>query len=118
MIVRETQRPEYWHKLTIDDQDLDYLYELFLEDDHRPRTIYDLTLALIKRRCEIEEALIEKELSRGIIFQPKESYQVGDQVVFPALGYALASVVGVRPGNNPKYGDFEVIQVRFEGEIG
>ncbi len=116
MIVRETQTPEYWQKLAIDDQDLDYLYELFLEDDHRPRTIDDLTLALIRRRCEIEEARIEKELSRGLLFQPKNSYQVGDQVVFPALGYALASVVGVRPGNNPKYGDFEVIQVRFEGE--
>jgi hypothetical protein len=116
MIVRETQTPAYWQEFAIDDQDLDYLYELFLEDDNRPRTSDDLTLALIRRRCEDEEALIKRELARGIPFQPKDSYEVGEQVVFPAFGYALASVVDVRPGHNPKYNDFEVIQVRFEGE--
>ncbi|MFQ5813271.1 MAG: hypothetical protein ACE5I2_08805 [Anaerolineae bacterium] len=116
MIARETQTAAYWQKFVVDDRDPDYLYELFLDDDSRPRTSDDLTLALIRRRCESEEALIERELARGIPFQPKESYEVGEQVVFPAFGYALASVVGVRPGHNPKYGDFEVIQVRFEGQ--
>ncbi|MBM4463966.1 MAG: hypothetical protein FJ014_00095 [Chloroflexi bacterium] len=116
MIVRETQTAEYWQEFAIDDRDLDYLYELFLEGDNRPRTNDDLTLALIRRRCEREEALIKNELARGTLFQPKEGYEVGEQVVFPALGYALGPVVGVRPGYNPKYGDFEVIQVRFEGQ--
>lgn len=117
MIVRETQTPAYWQEFAVDDRDLDDLYELFLEDDSRPRTSDDLTLALMRRRCESEEALIKRELARGTPFQPKESYEVGEQIVFPAFGYALASVVGVRPGYNPKYGgDFEVIQVRFEGQ--
>jgi hypothetical protein len=116
MIVRETQTPAYWQGLAIDDQDLDYLYGLFLEDDSRPRTSDDLTLALVRSRCEREEALIERELARGTPFQPKDSYEVGEQVVFPIFSYALGSVVGVRPGHNPKYSDFEVIQVRFEGE--
>jgi hypothetical protein len=116
MIVRETQTPAYWQRFTVDDRDLDYLYELFLEDDNRPRTADDLTLTLIRKRCEREEALIKEELARGTLFQPKESYEVGEKVVFPAFGYALASVAGVRPGHNPRYGDFEVIQVRFEGE--
>ncbi len=115
MLVRETQTPAYWQGFAIDDRDLDYLDDLFLEDE-RPRTGHDLTLALMRKRCEDEESLIEKELSRGILFQPKESYEIGQQVVFPALGYALGPVVGVRPGYNPRYGDFEVIQVRFEGE--
>lgn len=115
MIVQETQTPAYWQKFAIDDRDLDYLYELFLEDDNRPRTIDDLALALVRRRCEMEEALIERKLARGTPFQPKDGYEVGESVVFPAFGYALGSVVGVQPGNNPKYGDFEVIQVRFEG---
>ena len=116
MIVRETQTPAYWQELAVDDRDLDYLYGLFLEDDNRPRTSDDLTLALMRSRCESEEALLKRELAKGTPFQPKESYEVREQVVFPALGYALGSVVGVRPGCNPKYGDFEVIQVRFEGE--
>ena len=116
MIVRETQAAAYWQEFVVDDRDLDYLYELFLEDDNRPRTSDDLALALTRSRCEKEEALIKRELARGTPFQPKDSYEVGEQVVFPALSYALASVIGVRPGHNPKYGDFEVIQVRFEGQ--
>jgi hypothetical protein len=115
MIVRETQTPAYWQEFAVDDGDLDYLYGLFLEDE-RPRIVDDLTLSLMRKRCESEEALIERELARGTIFQPKESYEVGERVVFPVLGYALAPVVGVRPGYNPKYGDFEVIQVLFEGQ--
>lgn len=116
MIVRETQTAAYWQEFVVDDRDLDYLYELFLEDDNRPRTSDDLALALIRSRCEKEEALIKRELARGTPFQPKDSYEVGEQVVFPAFGYALASIIGVRPGHNPKYGDFEVIQVHFEGQ--
>ncbi|MBC8264366.1 MAG: hypothetical protein H8E47_09620 [Anaerolineales bacterium] len=114
MLVRETQTPAYWRGFAVDDRDLDYLDDLFLEDE-RPHTGDDLTLALMRKRCEDEESLIEKELARGILFQPKESYEVGQQVVFPVLGYALGPVVGVRPGYNPRYGDFEVIQVHFEG---
>ncbi len=115
MFVRETQTPAYWQEFAVDDRDLDYLEDLFLEGE-RPRTSDDLTLALMRKRCEDEESLIEKELSRGVLYQPKESYEVGQSVVFPALGYALGPVVGVRPGHNLRYGDFEVIQVRVEGE--
>jgi len=117
MIVRETQTPAHWQEFAVDDRDLDYLYGLFLEDE-RPRTSDDLTLSLMRKHCEDEEALIKRELARGTLFQPKESYEVGELVVFPVLGYALGPVVGVRPGYNPKYGDFEVIQVRFEGQDG
>ena len=114
MIVRETQTPSYWQEFALDDRDLDYLYELFLEDDNRPRTVDDLALALVRRRCEVEKTVIERELTRGTPFQPKDAYELGEQVVFPAFGYALGSVVGMRPGNNPKYGEFAVIQVQFE----
>jgi len=115
MIVRETQTPAYWQEFAVHDRDLDYLYGLFLEDE-RPRTSADLTLALMRKRCEDEVVLIEQELARGVLFQPQNSYEVGQHVVFPALGYALGPVIGVRPGYNPKYGDFEVIQVQFAGQ--
>ena len=115
MIIRETQTPAYWQEFAVDDGDLDYLYGLFL-DGERPRTSDDLALSLMRKRCEDEEALIKRELTSGTLFQPKKSYEVGEQVVFPVLGYAMASVVGVRPGHNPKYNDYEVIQVRFKGE--
>ena len=80
MIVRETQTPAYWQEFAIDDGDLNYLYELFLEDDNRPRTSDDLALTLVRRHCEREEDLIKSELAKGTPFQPGESYEVGEQV--------------------------------------
>ena len=114
---RQTQTATYWQELTIEEEDLEHLYELILEEE-RPRTSEDLALALIEMRCRREEDRIRGELERGTLYQPKESYEVGEKLVFPAFNYALGTVVGVRPGHNPRYGDFKVIQVRFEGEEG
>jgi hypothetical protein len=36
--------------------------------------------------------------------------------MFPALDHATAEVVGLREGVNPDYGDFSVIEVRFDGD--
>jgi hypothetical protein len=43
----------------------------------------------------------------------KKSFQVGDGVIFPVLGFRLGKVVASRPGQNPEYGAFEVITVDF-----
>lgn len=118
MIQLKTQTVEYWQEdLVIDDQDLEYLYGLILESG-APRTLDQLTLALMEWRCQREEATIKAELEKGELYRPRDSYQVGQQIVFPALGYALATVTGVRPGYNPQYDPFKVLQVRFEGEEG
>jgi hypothetical protein len=116
MIQLKTQTAEYWQEdLVIDDQDLEHLYDLILEGGV-PQTLDQLALALIEWRCRNEEAIIKAELEKGEPYRPKDSHQVGQQIVFPALGYALATVTGVRPGYNPQYDPFKVIQVRFEGE--
>ena len=44
---------------------------------------------------------------------PKQRYQVGQTLVFPALEFAVGQVTEVRKGQNPEHGDFDVIQVRF-----
>jgi len=118
MIQLKTQTAEYWREdLVIDDQDLEHLYGLILEGG-MPQTPDQLTLALMEWRCRSEEATIRAELEKGEPYRPKESYEVGQQIVFPALSYALATVTGVRPGYNPQYDPFKVIQVRFEDEEG
>ena len=118
MIHLKTQTAEYWREdLVIDDQDLEHLYGLILESSV-PRTLDQLTLALMEWRCRSEEGTIKAELEKGEPYRPKDSYEVGQQIVFPALSYALATVTGVRPGYNPQYDPFKVIQVRFEGEEG
>lgn len=114
MIEHKTQDPAYWRdEFTVTPDDLQYLSTLLVEDE-LPRSAEELGRALVLHRCRQEEALIEHALSKGTPYQPQRSYEVRGAVVFPALGYRVGKVVGVRPGHNPAYGSFQVIQVEFE----
>lgn len=113
MIQRQTQNLAYWREAyTVDEADHEFLYE-FLADAGKPQSLDTLAYHIIERRCAQEEARIRRELSRGLIYDPKESYQEGDEIVFPALGFRVGSVVALRPGENPEHGEFDVIRVRF-----
>ena len=118
MIQRQTQQPNYWRDFSVMERDLEYLYDLILETEE-PRTAKELALALIQTRCAEEEDRLRQKLARGELFQPRNSYQEGAHLLFPALDYALATVVGKRPGHSVRYGDFTVIQAEFAegGEV-
>lgn len=112
---RRTQTAEYWlEELTIRKDDVEHLYEWLLEGS-TPQTLDDLSVRAVARRCSREEEALLKQTDKGAIYQPQEAYEVGQQVVFPALDYVAAEVVAVREGENPRYGPFSVIQVRMEG---
>jgi hypothetical protein len=114
LIQRKTQNPAHWgDEFTVTPDDLQYLSTLLVEEE-MPRSAKELGQALVLYRCRQEEALIERAMSRGTPYQPKRGYEVGEQVVFPALGYRVGEVVGMRPGHNPEYGPFRVMQVKFE----
>jgi hypothetical protein len=114
LIQRKTQDPAYWRgEFTVTSDDLQYLSTL-LVDEELPRSAEELGEALVLYHCQQEEVLIERVLSKGTPYQPKRSYEVGEQVVFPAVGYRIGEVVSVRPGHNPEYGPFQVIQVKLE----
>ena len=116
MIQRKTQNPTYWASYAIASEDLQYLSTLLVEDE-LPRSTEELSQALVRHRARQEEALIERALSEGTPYRPKQGYEVGERVVFPALGYRAGAVVAIRPGHNPEYDPFKVIKVEFdEGE--
>jgi hypothetical protein len=110
---RKTQTTEYWQELTIDDSDMAFLDDLFLEKE-RPLSTDELALACIQHRGEAEERMIRRELERGAVYQPKEVYNIGDHLVFPALDFALGKVVGSRLGYSPEHGNFTVMQIEFQ----
>jgi hypothetical protein len=113
---RKTQSETFWREdFAVDDDDINHLYNLFLEDES-PRAVQELTLALIQGRCDREDASIQRELARGTMYQPRGTYSPDEQIVFPALDFAVGSVVDEREGHNPEYGDFRVIRVRLEGD--
>lgn len=114
MIQRKTQNLAYWREqFKLDESDHEYLYEKLAEATE-PQRVLDLALAVIERRCRLEESRIRNELNRGLVFDPSERYKVGDDIVFPAFDFRLASVLAVRSGQNPEHGVFDVITVRFE----
>lgn len=113
MLQLKTQTPEFWlERFQVGSEDAEYLRDLLL-DAERPLSTSELTEALMTWRCQQEEATIRAELSRGTVYQPKNRYEVGQQLVFAALDFATGTVKGVREGFNPEYGPFEVIQVEF-----
>lgn len=106
--------PGYWQNFTITDEDLQFLYNHLLETE-MPQTAAELAEVLIKERIHREiERLKREQEAGGELYQPKNHYRVGQVLRFPALGMKQGVVVNVRPGFNPDYPPFEVIEVEFD----
>ncbi|MBC6937654.1 MAG: hypothetical protein DWB42_17730, partial [Chloroflexi bacterium] len=99
--------------LTITDQDVEFLTNLLLEKEV-PLKTETLARALIEERLRQEAALLQERFKDTQLYNPSHSYQVGQKLVFPAFNYETGVVTGIRPGNNPDYGAFSVIAVRFD----
>jgi len=115
VIQRKTQTAEYWRDFFLTADDVEHLRGLLL-DSEGPLTTQELTTALVTERCRREEAELRSELTQGTLYQPRNTFQVGESVIFPALEFRLGKVMSTRPGQNPEYGAFEVITVDFGPE--
>ena len=115
MIERQAQAAAYWGgAFAIEESDLDYLYNLLLEEE-TPLSTDEMALAIIQRRCEREIQAIQRREQGTALYLPQEMFTVGQQMIFAALDYQTGTVVGVRPGHNPEHGEFDVIAVDFGG---
>jgi hypothetical protein len=115
VIRRETQSPTYWHNFQVSESDLEQITTLFILTE-QPHSVEDLALNIIQHRCALEDALIKRELAKGVLYQPNQSYQVGQTLVFPAMGYAVGELVEIRRGNNPEFAEFRVARLRFDNQ--
>ena len=83
-----------------------------------PLTEEELIPILIEERIRAErETLLAQQQSDSKGYLPKDRYQAGETLVFPALNWEKGKVVGMRPGVNPALGEFEVIMVEFENGV-
>ena len=113
MLQRQTQTATFWRdQFEVTPEDTDFLYNLLL-DTQTPQTLIQLANALIEEYLRREEAKIRSELAKGAIYLPREHYTVGQKVVFPVLDFTVGEVIGLREGQNPEFGNFEVIKVQF-----
>lgn len=107
-----TLKENYWENLEIQDDDLEYLYNHLL-DKETPLTSRELAEVLIKERIKAETEAIERKIGDGATYLPKEHYNVGDNLRFPAFQWELGKVTNTRTGVNPEVPPFEVIEVEF-----
>ncbi len=104
----------YWENLSLNDSDLDLLSD-FLFEKEKPLRTSELAHALIFSRIKQEkekESLKQSQLGKR--FTPKEDYEKGETLLFPALDWQSGIVKSKRAGNNPDFEGFNVIDVEFD----
>jgi hypothetical protein len=109
-------REDYWDTFELKDEDREFIYNYLLEVE-TPLTSPEILTVLVNERIRQEKLAIEKQrTSGGDIYKPANTFQADQNLVFPAFGWQHATVVAVRPGQNPDIGDFQVIQVKFDNK--
>jgi hypothetical protein len=118
VIQRRTQTATYWQQdFDFLAEDLSQVYEEIL-DRGQPVSTADLARLVMEQHCRREEEDLRAGLGDGRLYRPKDRYETGETLVFPALGLMQGKVVGDRPGRSPDYGEFTAIRVEFEGSDG
>jgi hypothetical protein len=109
-------REDYWETFNLEDEDHEFIYNYLLEIE-TPLTSPEILASLVKDRIQQEKITIEKQRSSGgDIYLPEHNFQIDQDLVFPAFGWQHARVIGVRPGQNPDMGDFQVVRVKFDDD--
>lgn len=113
MIKTKEKQNNIWENFEVNNNDIDFIFNRLFEVETPTNTI-DLVKILIHERIRLEKIRREEmEKSKGEIYLPKDDFQMGQKLTFPALNYKSGEVVGLRAGNNPEIGDFSVIQIDF-----
>ena len=105
---------DYWKKLEITKQDIEFLHNHLFEIE-TPLSTRELIDALIHERYRAENLAVQKRREEGgKKYLPKDAYQPGDELVFPGLEWKHGKVSGKRSGTNPVLGEFDVLTVEME----
>ena len=102
---------DYWTDLQITRQDVEFLHNHLFELE-TPLTARELVSVFIDERVQSERlATQQRRQAGGKTYFPKDSYAVGENIVFPALNWKHGKVTAVRAGANPEIGAFDVLTV-------
>src|SRR5688572_29009206 len=105
---------DYWTDLQITQQDVEFLHNHLFEYE-TPLTARELVGVLVHERIRNERLEAQrKRQAGGRTYLPKDSFQVGEGVVFPLLSWQHGTVISTRAGTNPDLGVFDVLTVRMD----
>jgi hypothetical protein len=111
-----TLSPDYWQTFSLGKKDLESISNHLFENEI-PLNEAELVPILVDERLRDERAaLLKQQQSQGKLYLPAEQYKVGEKLVFPALNWKKGKVSSVRSSVNPTLGEFEIIEVEFDGE--
>lgn len=106
---------EYWTNIQITPQDTEFLHTYLFEHEV-PLTARELVSVFVNERVRFEkQALQQRRQAGGQTYLPKDSFQPGDDLIFPALDWKHGKVSAVRSGVNPELGPFDVLTVAMDG---
>lgn len=116
MAIDPLTTTEYWTDIQITQQDIEFLHNYLFEHE-TPLTARELVSVFTDERIRSEQLAVQRQREAGgRTYLPRESFQVGDDVLFPALDWKHGKVTSVRAGANPEVGTFDVLTVKFDGE--
>lgn len=116
MLPYQTETEQYWtDDFAITDADLEFLFNVFLEEE-KPLTTREIARLLVQQRIEQESVALRRLIERGEVFQPRNKYEVGQVLVFPHLNFKHGEIIDQRAGFNPEHGEFTVLKVQFSSE--
>ncbi len=114
MVSNLLESLDTWAEIQITRQDVEFLHNYLFEHE-TPLTARELAFVLIHERNRAERAAVRKQQEgSGKVYFPKDSYQTGEALVFPALAWKHGKVAEVRPGVNPEIGGFDVLAIDFD----
>jgi hypothetical protein len=107
--------PEYWRDLQLAPQDVEFLLNYLFEHE-TPLTAHELVSIFMEEHVRAQQLATRRQREAGgKTYQPRDAYQVGDDVLFPALDWRHGKVTSVRAGVNPEIGSFDVLTVDMDG---
>src|SRR5512147_2951956 len=106
---------EYWTNLQLNPQDVEFLLNYLFEHE-TPLTAKELVSVFMEEHVRSQRLAKQRQREAGgKTYRPRESYQVGDDILFPALDWKHGKVSAVRAGVNPEIGAFDVLTVDMDG---
>ncbi len=107
---------DFWSVIGTTSPDIERAYAFLLERGNAASS-REIATHLIEWHIRAEEKrLAEAAARRAPIYQPKETFAIGQHLIFSALDNREGVITQVRASDNPRIAPFQVVTVNLEGE--
>ena len=107
---------QHWARtFSIQSHDVEHIMNRLLETE-TPTSSAKLAQVIIEYRLKREKAQLEEKYKDTSVYIPRETYEVGQKLIFAQMDYESAVVTDIRKGENEKYPNFDVVTVVFDDD--